>query len=74
MLVVGDTETVILADIFNDLYQLDISNLAWINLTGPAQSLMPGPRAGHGLVSANGRLFVFGGYYGTWVSSKFSIS
>ncbi len=70
MVVASDTEAVVLADIFSDFYQLDLSKLAWVNLTGPPQSLMPGPRAGLGISSANGKLFVFGGYYGTWVSSK----
>ena len=56
------------ADVLGDLHVFDLAALAWTDLTEAAGGARPSPRAGHGFAAANGKLYVFGGYDGTWVS------
>ena len=59
-------------DVLGDFYCLDLSANIWTNLTLSAQGIPPSSRAGHGFAASDGKLFVFGGYYGSWVSSECS--
>jgi hypothetical protein len=45
------------------MHVYNTSTAAWTNLTGQADpsSAPPSPRWGHGLVSAGGNLYIFGG-------------
>jgi len=46
----------------NDLFVLDPLNLEWRDLTNIATGAFPSPRAGLGMTSVPGRIFVFGGF------------
>ncbi len=50
-------------EVFNDLHRYDTSTETWENLTSKADpdATSPSPRWGHGLITAGGRLFIFGG-------------
>jgi hypothetical protein len=50
-----------LAGLLNDLFTLDLDQLAWEDLTGIALGTPPAPRAGLGITSVSGRIFIFGG-------------
>ena len=43
-----------------DLYKLDLSTMTWMNVSTSGTS--PSPRVFHGFASANGKLYVFGGF------------
>ena len=67
-LAMGSDSTEPTTDVLGDTLVLDLLSLVWTNLTDLAEGVPPSPRAGHGFVTANNRLFVLGGYDGTWVS------
>jgi hypothetical protein len=47
---------------FNDLFLLDTSKLVWSDLTLMISGTAPLGRRNHGFTTANGYLFLFGGY------------
>jgi hypothetical protein len=52
----------VLAGLLNDLFMLDLDQLEWTDLSGKVFGTPPDPRAGLGITSVSGRIFIFGGH------------
>ena len=48
-----------------DFFEFDPAGMLWRDLSGQVQGVAPMSRAAHGVASANGKVFIFGGYGGS---------
>jgi hypothetical protein len=55
----------VFAGFHDDLFELDLTSMAWKNLSSAVSGTPPSPRSGHGFTSINGKLYVFGGQTGS---------
>ena len=55
------TASIWAVNLLQDFYVFNTATFMWINLTA-ATGAAPSPRAGHGLVAAEGRIYIHGGF------------